>query len=186
MKKLLILMLVFGITSVASAALQISVNGDKNPVDSQINIKPSDHLVLDIWTDAAIPLGTYFAIVVDTTKGSITTNQWTKVPPYNSSDYDLSLYDNAANPEYGFPGLPPGENGVWGGILVYAAAIPAGATLYDNIDFHCVDYGDAIIHMYETDFATSWLVDTVVIHQIPEPATMLLLGLGGLLLRRRK
>jgi len=28
--------------------------------------------------------------------------------------------------------------------------------------------------------------DTVVIHQIPEPMTMALLGLGGLLLRRRK
>jgi hypothetical protein len=28
--------------------------------------------------------------------------------------------------------------------------------------------------------------DTIIVHQIPEPTTMLLLGLGGLLLRRRK
>ena len=43
-----------------------------------------------------------------------------------------------------------------------------------------------VIELYTTDFGTSELVDAVVIHQIPEPATIALLGLGGLLLRRRK
>jgi hypothetical protein len=33
---------------------------------------------------------------------------------------------------------------------------------------------------------TGVIEDTLTIHQIPEPTTIALLGLGGLLLRRRK
>jgi hypothetical protein len=40
MKKLLILMLVLGLTSVAGAALHISVNGNMNPIDSQYTLLP--------------------------------------------------------------------------------------------------------------------------------------------------
>jgi hypothetical protein len=36
------------------------------------------------------------------------------------------------------------------------------------------------------DYGYANVIDIVTIHQVPEPASMLLLGLGGLLLRRRK
>ena len=52
------------------------------------------------------------------------------------------------------------------------------------IDLHCEGIGDVIIEAY--DWRTEELVDTLIIHQIPEPATIALLGLGGLLLRRKK
>jgi len=80
MKKLLILMLVMGLTSVASAALsyQISVHeggaaDPLNPVDSEITICVSDYLVLDIWTDSGIdPFGGKpVMLVCETTCGTI-------------------------------------------------------------------------------------------------------------------
>jgi len=76
MKKLLILMLVLGLTSYASAALtlQISVGGNKEPVDSQITIQPSQNLVLDIWTTADISAGVgegYWALACQTSGGKI-------------------------------------------------------------------------------------------------------------------
>jgi hypothetical protein len=54
----------------------------------------------------------------------------------------------------------------------------------DAKDLHC-DYGpsDDVIILWSQDAEE---LDRIVIHQIPEPATIALLGLGGLLLRRRK
>ena len=54
MKKLLVICLVLGMASVAGATLQISVNGNPEPIDSEITIFPSDEIVLDVWTDSDI------------------------------------------------------------------------------------------------------------------------------------
>jgi hypothetical protein len=48
--------------------------------------------------------------------------------------------------------------------------------------FHCTGLGDVSITLWE-DYG---MPDAILIHQVPEPATIMLLGLGGLLLRRRK
>jgi hypothetical protein len=73
MKKVLVLLLVFGLASVANATLQISVNGVQNPADSDITLEPSQEVILDIWTDADLPFfgGGPWALVVDTTEGAI-------------------------------------------------------------------------------------------------------------------
>jgi hypothetical protein len=43
------------------------------------------------------------------------------------------------------------------------------------------------VQLWATPDGAFWeLADTVVIHQIPEPVTMALLGLGGVLLSRRR
>jgi len=184
MKKLLILMLVLGLASVANAvcdSLQISVNGEKNPVNSQINVMPSDHLVLDIWTNADIVAGTgegWWAMTCKTQDGVI------------SGGVTLWEGDAAIYPDPAGAGviLPAGENGVFGqqGLAV-VSKIPAGSTVYDQIDFHCERMNDVVVTLWLiNDDLTVTPQDSVIIHQIPEPATMLLLGLGGLLLRRRK
>ena len=54
MKKFLAICLVLGMASVATASLQISVNGEPEPVDSEYILGPSDHLTLDIYTDSLI------------------------------------------------------------------------------------------------------------------------------------
>jgi hypothetical protein len=183
MKKLLVLMLVLGMTSLASAAmtLQISVNGVQNPVDSQININPSDHLVLDIWTTADI-LNTgegwgWWALTAKTADATVSggVTLW---------EGDAFIYPDAVG--NGVP-VPAGENGPFGQIgLAVVAKIPAGGKVYDQIDFHCVwQPNDVIITLWDVT-GDPTVLDRVTIHQIPEPATMLLLGLGGLFLRRRK
>ena len=46
---------------------------------------------------------------------------------------------------------------------------------------------DAVIELWSTpDFVNFTLEDTAIVHQIPEPASLALLGLGMLLLGRRK
>jgi hypothetical protein len=46
------------------------------------------------------------------------------------------------------------------------------------VDFHCKAQGDAIINLYGDDMATIW--DSITIHQIPEPASAILITLGSL------
>ena len=186
MRKLLILTLVLGLTSVASAALQISVNGDQNPIDSTIYLTPSQEIMLDIWTDIDIPTGGagegMWALTCNTGCATITGGDVV----ISNADWDIGIEQDAVGS--GVVGLPAGHNGVMGYIYCSGAAIPAG-TIYDYIVFHCeTDNGPTVVSLVQLDdymnVIAEW--DTVTIHQVPEPASMLLLGLGGLLLRRRK
>jgi len=190
MKKLLALVLILGMASMASAALQISVGGNQEPVDSEITIAPSDELILDIWTDAAITPGgnATWALTVDTTKGDISGGT-----ALLGSPYILIVQGETENFASVIP--PTGEEGVWGSLLngdfVGGSSIPAGTTLFDDFLFHCVGEGDAVINLFDNVVEGTPMgnpVDSVIIHQqIPEPMTLSLLGLGGLgLLRRRR
>ena len=187
MKKFLVLLMVLGMVTMANAQLQISVNGDLEPVDSMITVAPSDHLVLDIWNLSQITAGLndnfYWALVVNTDKATIDYLTGVIV----TQDNGIVLEHGMSAKDMGYP-IPEGTDGISGGItLNQLPNIPAGSIIYDLIDFHCVAFGDAIIQLYETpDGSVLTLVDTVIIHQIPEPMTMALLGLGGLFLRRRK
>jgi len=181
MRKLLVLMLVIAMASMANAALHISVNGDPNPPDWFYRLVSSETASLDIWTDADIPTfgGEYWALVTNTTRATISGG--VSIYP------DCLIWDGAANA--GIPGLPPGADGVWGVItLDTVPSIPAASVIYDLIVMHGTGgaYGP-VVELYRTDFQTSILVDSVVFRSpIPEPMTLALLGLGGLLLRRRK
>jgi hypothetical protein len=83
-----------------------------------------------------------------------------------------------------------GVTGVTSAVFVNLAdgSIPPAAlngVLVDLIDFHCTGQpGDVMLYLAEAAVFT--VFDTQVIHQIPEPITFALLGLGGLFLRRRK
>ncbi|MHC4570847.1 MAG: PEP-CTERM sorting domain-containing protein [Planctomycetota bacterium] len=192
MKKFLIFILVIGLASLAVASpdtLQISVHTDPpggetwdpdNPQDSEIWLLPSETLFLDVYTTAEIysegGLEGYWLLGVSSTMGSISGGF--VAPPWGGEP--VTIFDG------GDPYLPPGETGVFGSIGTFLAQ-GSGITgrIYDGITFTCEGQGDAVVNLYTTDFATPTLIDSVIIHQVPEPMTIMLLGLGGLLLRRR-
>ena len=185
MRKLLTLILVLAMASVTNAALQISVDGNWNPVDSEIVLVPSDEVILDIWTDAAIPDGLTWALICNTSLGTITGGAY--VGPDDGGNILGFIYEPAS--AYGVV-VPPGEDGVMGGIAVFSGSgIAADTLLYDGIVFHCEAEGETLITLGLVSDSTGEIIevmDSVIIHQIPEPATIALLGLGGLLLRRKK
>ena len=95
MKKFIVLLGVLAIASTANAALQISVNGAPEPIDSQIWLLPSEHLVLDVWTTTDIVPGTgegYWALTAQTTDATISGGVVT--PPY-LPEPGIAIYDGA-------------------------------------------------------------------------------------------
>jgi hypothetical protein len=58
-----------------------------------------------------------------------------------------------------------------------------------KIDFQSGSPGDVILNLYRYDSISGWVqlnTYSMTIHEIPEPITLVFLGLGGLMLRRRK
>jgi hypothetical protein len=53
-----------------------------------------------------------------------------------------------------------------------------------DLELHCEGPGDAIFDLYDSSGYV--LIDTITVHQIPEPMTISLFGLGAVLLGRRK
>lgn len=71
--------------------------------------------------------------------------------------------------------------------------VPGPLTIMDGLLFHCVELTDVIIDLHVTGptiidgqpIPESTILDSIIVHQIPEPMTVALLGLGGLFLLRR-
>ena len=177
-------MLVLGMASLANATLQlaISVDGDDDPLDSEYTIAPSEHLELDIHGSTDAGESVYWMMLVKDAEGTITGG--------NAAAGSLSSIFPAyyTVDSMGYMGIDSEVyNGISGSIADVGAI--AGPVLVDLIDFHCEAPGDATVELWTgaSDSTGAYtLVDTAVIHQIPEPMTMVLLGLGGLFLRRRK
>ncbi len=180
MKRLLAFMLILSLASVTNAGLQISVNGIPEPIDSQINICPSDILILDIWTNSVISPGVgegYWALGCNPVDGTVTNGglPTNVVPKYQ--------------PLSGVIGAINFEGGVFGGIVMTGEIpqIDAGDVIYDWMEFHTEGQGgDVVISLWFDIYSIPVLHDSVNVHVVPEPTSMLLLGLGGLLLRKRQ
>ena len=192
MKKLLVLMLVLGVASVATAGLQISFEGNPDPVDTEIWMDPSQIAELDIHGQGA---GTgdyvYYMLLVDQAEGTITGSdagvQWGSLSKIDYFTNEWPTY--YLDPWIGRAGYSkPPMDGIAGYVGDSSGAGFSGL-LVDGIMFHCEGPQDAVIKLLvsDTNAAGSWtLEDQLIIHQVPEPITMGLLAVGGLFLRRRK
>ena len=192
MKKLLVLMLVLGVASIASATLQISFEGNPDPVDTEIWMNPSEIAELDIH---GVGAGTgdyvYYLLLVDQAEGTITGGdngiQWGSL---SKIDYFTNEWPSYyLDPWIGRAGYSkPPMDGIAGYVGDSSGAGFSGL-LVNGIMFHCEGPQDAVIKLLvsDTNAAGSWtLEDQLIIHQVPEPITMSLLAVGGLFLRRRK
>ena len=170
MKNLLVLTLVLAMASVANAGLLISVDGIVDPPDSQVNINPSDVVILDIFATGDQP-GAGVVIGVTSGPGSVSMDQGT-----------VNFVNPGVIMDMG-AGFPPFTSALFFDLAKPDPTFRLEGLVADGVIFHCDGPEDVVLTLIDLD--TGEIYDTQVIHQ-PEPMTMALLGLGGLFLRRRK
>jgi hypothetical protein len=165
MKKLVFLILVVGIASAANAMTLDLVHGDADTVD------------IDCIDGYIVGDDTYWALVGDTSEVILSGGTVGAGAPTDTGIYG---YNAQAN---GFC-LPPFD-GVWGFIGDIAGNPTGPGTYIDEIEWTLVGgaTGSWVSLVGTTDFLIFVMGPTLY---VPEPVTIALLGLGGLLALRRR
>ena len=183
MKKLLVFVLVLGMASLANAAivgdLELRIGG--NAVDEyDVGVLPADITDISITNNEAISSGGlegYFILISETGNAF----------DINSAvilNTDLFL-DATGLDELEVP-HPTGMDGVFGGVFNYGTTYAVDTVLFDDIK---LTVNGSTLSIYEINIneAEAWVLGDMMdeINIIPEPMTITLLGLGGLLIRRK-
>ena len=168
MRKVLVLMLVVGFGSMATAGLTLTVNG--YPAEnSSISIAPSDYLMIGLYTDGSVEYMGYLSIA-EGGPGSWTGDYNVYIPPAFEQAYAY------------YYGPITGMGDTWIVDFFHSHSPQSFSGIAFEFGFHGDGPGDVLIS-YMDDMGV--LHDTLAIH-VPEPMSIGLLGLGGLLLRRKR
>jgi len=169
-KMLLVVLTVLAMATVANAAIKLSIDGVVDPPDTQIVLMPSETVIIDVHSDT-----TKLTYLI--TKGQMSTWEQTVVSLPSPDKADLIPYLE----EMGYHGITEIL-----GIDILDTSDPftqPNGKVVDGLVFHCEGLGEVVLTLFDADLG---VLDSQQIHQIPEPLTFALLGLGGLFLRRRK
>jgi len=186
-RAVILLLFILCLVPSANAGLFISVNGVIEPPFAEVKLQPDATAVIGIQGDGLTPPPIALYLLVEG-PGSI--DRSTMVYPGALSayqDFPLTVPDievppppeeqlRAARELLGRPDLMDLSF-----ITLADSAIPPApldGLLVDNIILHCDAIGDVRLSLISDDFATVY--DTQAIRQVPEPATLFLLGLGSL------
>jgi hypothetical protein len=163
MKKLLVLTLVLALTSGASAALTLA-GGPDAPIaigeTATVTVQSTEDGAYSGWLEVKDPAILSFGDVEFTAAGDPGTNSTAAAP----AEFDGSMWV-----EFTVASFSP-TNPILAGDHILAGVVGAGE-------------GTTQLNLYASDGVTLW--DSADITVIPEPVTVLLLGLGSLFLRRR-
>ena len=171
MKKLVIICAVLIISNIAIATRAPTYYIIDSSGNNEISLMPSDTIELLIWHDVLIPS---FDLKIEA------------VGPGTLEQPIITAVGR--NPENDYVGL---DETNW----VISSAADSGMYIADGIEnplattnFQFNGPGDVTLNLYQfkDSIWTSYAAYGMTIHQIPEPITLVFLGMGGLLLRCRK
>jgi len=177
MKKLVALILVLGLATVANAMLTLDVSTTED-------LEESDTLSISISGDGATSPGMFYMGISVGGLGSLDIDSYVMHYAGNDAfvawtdDSDIAELLSVANP---FLSVSLNDIPSSGDPLALG---PTPDPLLSGIIFHCDGAPDTLtISLFDGE---GGLLDSVTITQIPEPITLALLGLGGLFIRRKK
>jgi hypothetical protein len=159
-----------------NAAILLSVDGGANP--GTLDLQPSQTITISVTNDnEGLP---DFLLYVDalSAPGSFTLSNVTLGPDAGDAGSQIVYVQGPYDVEGGkeilmSQGWAPGSDSRGGTLVLF--------------DLHCESpNNDVTIQLWDDRVGYDAPVDQLVIHQVvPEPMTLALLGLGGLLLRRK-
>jgi hypothetical protein len=196
MRKLLALILILGMASMANAALELSVNGQ--PAPPEITLQPSDWIELDIHCPTGELGGADLAIILSNPQGHLVWDGMTFIELIGLGRGGVVYYEGPWDgPWQTQASSTPHEVYFNGGNASLNAQAPF--VLMQGLMFHCDEPTDVIIDLvaisdvvyYDAagnpipEYEQGTIIDSIYVIQ-PEPMTLSLLGLGGLALLRRR
>jgi hypothetical protein len=171
-------MLILGLAANAQAGFVFTVNGEPQP--DEVWLQPSEEIELDLEITADSGLQGYgLDYVLSNPQAELLTDR-IEFP---------QQFDLASGVKINEPQLVR----ISGGQL-FSPAVGGPAVIMQNLYLHCLEPTDVLLEIVVGATTTiggetlpiGTVLHTLTIHQIPEPMTLTLLGLGGLFLVRRK
>jgi len=176
---LLAVMLAGALTAGASAStVQFSVGGVPVDAGQVIEVAPSDEIMVDVWIAPDAPIENFWVDI-------LATGPWdpffdlsqsiNPLPPWNNDDF--TAFPDPAHGIYSIGGFLRGDP--WAGpgavaeFLVHIPDVPKSTIL--NLEYDYAEVGAETVEMLP-----------LVLHVTPEPVSLGLLVLGGVVAMRRR